>query len=121
MDYLIWWVSEQDCEKIDQAGLVQEEENWSGTVERRWVEGLPEYINVEFWSRNGRPGRSRLWVHPSLDLPSGFRVGWDVDSTGARKTIFYDYGGIVIRTEDKPVVIALPGFVTDLNLRLIGE
>lgn len=121
MNYLIWWLSQIDCDRIEEAALVQAELNLSGTVEKEWLEGVPEYISVEYFSLLGRAGRNRLWVASSLNLPYDFRIEWKDDSVGAQKLSFDDYGGIVIRAEDKGSIIHLPGIVTDLELHLIGE
>lgn len=119
---LIWWLSQADCEALENSFYLVELIGEDGDVEEYRIDGLPPYVNEQFFSRVGRAGRGRLWVADALGLAPHFAIAWDdATTTGARKLGFDSYGGIVLRAEDKAAVIALPGFVTDTNLKLIGD
>ena len=120
MDYLIWWLCQADCESLEDSPLYVEVVEDGRVIDHR-IDGLPGYLDTEFWSRQGRPARGRLWVSSALPLPNNFSIDYDAACLGGQKLSFADYGGIVIRAEDKPAVIGLPGILTDTNLRLIGE
>lgn len=116
MGYIIWWLNADDCKNLERQHVrVRAEE------EATAIDGLPEYVKDEFWSRYTRAGRGRLWVSPLLDLPADFAITWDVQSNAVKKFSFSDYGGIVLLASDKPSVVALPGVLTDLDLRILGE
>lgn len=100
-DYLIWWTDQDECEAAPEAG----------------IERLPDYLRSEFRSRLGRPGRGRLWVAPHIPLGDG--IGWDDNKPAAR--LAGKRAGIVIEAKDKPAVLALPGFLTDLKLNFIND
>lgn len=74
--YFVWWVTQQDCEKITSLQL----------------RSLPEYILLELDSRKGRSGRGRLWVSPNMGLPT---------KTNNVPNNIGDIGGIVIRGVDR--------------------
>lgn len=120
MDYLIWWLSQADCESLAESPLYVEVVEDGRVIDHR-IDGLPGYLDTEFWSRVGRAGRGRLWVSSALPLPGNFAIDYDATCIGGQKLSFADYGGIVFRAEDKSTVVALPGIITDTNLRLIGE
>jgi hypothetical protein len=98
-DYYIWWTSQRACREIDQLDIVH----------------LPEYIQTEFTSRNGRNGRGRLWVADHIDIEE---IEW-LEKPGA--WLAAECGGIVIDPNDLKFVFKLPGFVTDLELSIINE
>ncbi len=58
MGLLIWWLSQEDCELIVASPLYVECLDDEGQDSHR-IEGLPAYIDAEFWSRIGRAGRNR--------------------------------------------------------------
>lgn len=103
--YLIWWTSQEDCERVEFFGLADLLNDW------------PPYLRTEFASRNGRSGRGRLWVSGRLkDAPSEVSVAWSnaVAGCAAAKSA----GGIVIKAEDVTHIQFLPGFVTTYAMEL---
>ena len=101
-DYAIWWLDSSATFLADVLGFHDS--------------GAPEYIKNEFTARIGRAGRGRLWV------PKGIAVNeieW-IDGDPRFDAVGEDCGGIVIRAEDVWHVFAWPGFVTDLELNIIG-
>lgn len=98
--YLIWWTSQEDCERI--APL----DTW------------PTYLYDEFQSRYGRNGRGRLWVPSKFkDAPDSVTIDWDTLTNWLCKAA-EDAGGIVIKTEHVEQVQYLPGFVTTFAMQL---
>lgn len=87
--YFVWWLTQQDCERI--TSLQQQT--------------LPEYISSELSSRRGRSGRCRLWVASGMGLP--------VETNNIPKDMG-DIGGIVIRGADKKYLPVNIGRVTKL-------
>lgn len=97
--FLVWWTTQAEAEVI------------SNEYGDGLVEGTPEYLQREWASRRGRPGRGRLWVSPELkDAPEELPV---LGRTGI--TQYLDAGsaaGIVIRAEDAVHLRELPGLIT---------
>lgn len=98
--FAIWWTSQPDCEAIGDA----------------LPETLPAYMRQQYRSRLGRNGRGRLWLSTALGLPVHFGVDWP-DSTPLADRLGADYGGIVIRAADAPLLAEMPGIVTGLDVR----
>lgn len=98
MNYLIWWTSQRACRELDQLDLSH----------------LPDYIQVEFRSRNGRNGRGRLWVPDHIAVEE---IEWP-EKPGA--WLADECGGIIIDAKDLKAVFSLPGFITDLELNVIN-
>ena len=96
MKYAIWWLSQEACEQVINAD-----------------HNLPDYIRNELNSRQGRPGRGRLWVPKSIDLDE---ITWNDEATMASAAS--SCGGIVIDAVDISHVMFLPGFVTDTRLEI---
>ncbi len=98
MSYYIWWLDQSQSESIEEAE----------------ASNLPEYIQSEFRSRHGRPGRGRLW--------NNFDEKVEVNpwpETALARYLAEDSGGIVILTEDFEHVKNLPGTVTDTYLNRV--
>lgn len=93
--FAIWWLSQENCLGIVEVDKVA------------W----PSYLESECQSRIGRAGRGRLWIHKDIPVKG---IDWDESRPCAR--LAGECGGIVIRAEDVHHVIALPGFVTDLEM-----
>lgn len=100
-DYVIWW--------LDEAAYKLAEAFGAATAD--W----PEYIQREFKSRGGRPGRGRLWVPLEFKFEG---ITWR-EGTPEFDEVGKDCGGIVIKREDAHHLAGWPGFITDDQLRLI--
>lgn len=100
MEYLIWWLSQDDCKDI----LDGRHDTQLGKA----------YILEQFTSRVGRAGRGRLWVHKSIPIDG---IEWDDSKPAAR--LAGKMGGIVIRAADAKFVFHKPGFLTDLELNFV--
>lgn len=98
-ELLIWWTSQSDCERV--AELVNTE-----------AIQLPPYILEELDSRGGRAGRGRLRV-PDIPETRGLE---SIVFEGPAAPIAHGAGGIVFKAVDAFLVIALPGFVTTLEM-----
>tara|TARA_R110002020_G_C15754156_1_gene726420 strand:- start:171 stop:473 length:303 start_codon:yes stop_codon:yes gene_type:complete len=94
-ELLIWWTTQEDCEKIQQMDSVK----------------IPNYIASEFESRCGRNGRGRLWVPDPIGLTS---IKWNEDSPVSERC--EKSGGIVFYSDDIVFIEDLEGVITDLNL-----
>lgn len=99
-DLLIWWTSQDECEKLY----------------GQFPSDAPEYIRNEFQSRYGRNGRGRLW---SDDQFGDVGIPWDITKPAAR--LASERGGIVVNKADAAWVFGLWGFLTDLRLNFINE
>jgi hypothetical protein len=99
---LIWWLSQDDVERIEWLGVAGLLSDW------------PEYLTDEFASRNGRPGRGRLWV---ADQFGDVGAKWDNELPTCKMA--KDSGGIVIEAADYMQVVHLPGFVTRFDMSLV--
>ena len=116
----VWWLTQAACERIGKPHAAEELRDipvWErdGVVDAdalRW----PDYLKREYRSRYGRAGRGRLWV--AEGFPDDLAVRWDDSRPWARKASAA--GGIAIRDEDLPLVLSLPGFVTDLDFNLVA-
>ncbi len=98
--YLIWWTSQDDCERIVPL------ETW------------PTWLASEYKSRRGRDGRGRLWVHSNHNrAPLGASIEWDVYKNWLCKAAA-NAGGIVIPADAVKHVQFLPGFVTTFAMEL---
>lgn len=103
MIYVVWWLSQIDTEM---AHILIELKQLS----------LPEYMLIEVDSRSGRSGRGRLWIglpNCEVDLTAAF------DRGGPLAVHLNNYGGIVIRLEDAPLLRGAPGILTDTALNLL--
>lgn len=107
-NYAIWWTSQGCCELMATAFVDAEK---SVTEEVLDTFGLPKYIAAELSSRFGRAGRGRLWIPGDIPIKE---IPWP--ETKITAFMANHCGGIVIHAKDVPAVIALPGFVTDLDL-----
>jgi hypothetical protein len=98
--YLIWWTSQEDCERIIPL------DTW------------PVYIYDELQSRDGRVGCGRLWLSDKLkDAPECVLIEWDSVNNWLCKAAD-SAGGIVIRSSDVKHVQFLPGFVTTFSMSI---
>lgn len=103
--YWIWWLSYHDTE------LIGEELD---------PEMMPEWLCSLYASRYGIwNGRGRLWE-------PGFVMGLELavdpwPTTDLSEYLRADYGGLVIRAEDLPLVCRYPGVITDFALRPLWE
>jgi hypothetical protein len=95
MENVIWWLNQQETEFVCENP----------------IDGLPEYILDMIDSRDGRPGRGRLWTPPDVKAAVD---PWP--DTLLAKWLGKDSGGLVIRKEDVHFIAMYPGTVTDLNL-----
>lgn len=102
MNYLIWWVSQDD---------------WQAIINNHLDTQLGRtYILEEFTARAGRPGRGRLWVHRTIRIDE---IEWNERKPAAR--LAEKRGGIVIHAGDAEYVFDKPGFLTDLELNFINS
>lgn len=99
-ELLVWWTSEDDCEKIY----------------GQFPADAPSYMREEFESRHGRNGRGRLWV---ADQFGEVGIPWNTAKPAAR--LAANCGGIVIYKDDADWVFELWGFLTDLRLNFINS
>ena len=97
-EYLVWWTTQEDCERITKREKVK----------------VPTYISEEFNSRIGRSGRGRLWVHESINLNS---IEWDDSSEVSERCS--ESGGIVFHSTDIDYVSGLDGIITDCKLQKV--
>lgn len=123
-DILIWWTSEIDCRVIgephDQTDPDDATEGDPDGIHDTSRSPLPAYLVTEYGSRYGRHGRGRLWVPDGIPWAAG-RDGIDPwpETQIARMIDRYGHAGIVFHRSDLPIVAAMPGFVTDMALRLV--
>jgi hypothetical protein len=99
--YLIWWTSQEDHERVSKLTL-----DW------------PSYLVREFSSREGRPGRGRLWVSSEHDGDPGMPNEAEFDDKNPLCHIASNAGGIVFPFRDLHHVMFLPGFITDFAMKL---
>lgn len=102
MDWVIWWLDQSDCERVERLLSVE------ATI-------LPDYIMQLVRSRSGRAGRGRLWTPEGC--PIGATTEWQAQTVICR--LAEQCGGLVIRADDAERVFALPGFLTTLSMRLL--
>ncbi len=107
LPFYIWWV------QPEVAGILQE-------ITSEFGFRGPEYIVRELSSLGGRPGRGRLWVSSTLNVPSDFSIAHAFQAKSASDVALLAQrcGGILIRKEDVHFCDRF-GFVTDLQLRII--
>lgn len=98
---VIWWTTSEDWRAIAQ----------HHDCLPTWC---PAYLQRQFTSRKGRPGRVRLWMDDELGAQPG--LAWPEPET-AMQTRLNDYAGIVVRAEDVFTLQNLPGLVTDFSLQ----
>lgn len=99
----IWWLSQYEILSIE-AEAAQ----------------LPEYLQRELSSINGRPLRGRLWTTSA----SKFEGAWPFEvspwpETALSKWLGSWCGGIVFRAEDVEKLKQLPGTITNFELKRI--
>lgn len=97
-EYIIWWTSQEDCNKQD--SFISDD--------------VPDYIVNQFNSRLGRNGRGRLWVDPDIPVET-----ITVDEQNEIAKIADNCGGVVIHKCHYDYVKNMPGFVTDLELNMV--
>jgi hypothetical protein len=97
--YFIWWTSQADCERIGER--LEDIDAGHALYE------VPQYLSEQYSSRVGRNGRGRLWV------AEGFVAEEHPWPKGALGQILERRAGILIREEDLPLAMELPGVVTD--------
>lgn len=102
-DFAIWWLSEENCRAIGEDDEIP------------LLEGLPEYIVSEYRSRLGRPGHGRLWTPESIQIPFE-GIPWDA-SAPLSSYLREKCGGIVIQATDIPLIVSLPGCITDVTCK----
>lgn len=98
MNVLIWWTNQEECE----------------SVTGRMLRGLPEYIQAQYQSRFGRPGRGRLWISSDFDGENISVDPWP--DTPLAKKLAEDSGGIVFNASDLDQMSSVPGDLTNLKL-----
>ncbi len=103
--FLIWWTTQADCEAIGGAEALGK------------TPALPEYLILELRSRIGRNGRGRLWVSGLLNGAPAGTTTWP--TTALAYVLEGQYGGIVIRAEDRFALADMPGVITDFNVRRV--
>ena len=115
----IWWLNQSQCEEAYDIVANSILANSGDRI--RTSEILPEYLQVELCSREGRSGRGRLWIHKSLP-----NVGVDpwpdtelAHQFAGERGPEFDAGGIVFKEEDLDLVRQLPGIITNLKLEVI--
>jgi hypothetical protein len=100
--YYIWWIDQDDCDLVD--------------IFQSRLEELPKYLQDQFWYRNGRAGRGRLWVPDDIPVP---KIEWD--DTSPIASYAERAGGIVFHAKDLPSVKRMiRGRVTDLNMKPVS-
>jgi hypothetical protein len=97
----VWWLNQWDYEN----GIELED----GKLD---IFGLPEYLQDEVRSRQGRPGRGRLWVPDGIEIQD---IPWPEKETPLTRHLG-KCGGIVFWRRDLPIVKEFPGVVTDMDL-----
>lgn len=105
-NFAIWWLNQRDVNAAKALGA--ETAAW------------PEYIQDEFTSRDGRPGRGRFWGGNILEKETGIDLENLTGITGPYEFICEpenNYGGIVIRLSDVNHIVGWPGFVTDIRMQ----
>lgn len=100
MGLAIWWTTQGECEKIGD----------------KLPDTVPWYIASEFDSRNGRPGRGRLWIAKHLEQYNPSVASWGETPMFRH---LEECGGIVISGEDAHTLADLPGTITDLQGRRV--
>ncbi|MET0374012.1 MAG: hypothetical protein ABW128_07110 [Rhizorhabdus sp.] len=106
-DVVVWWTTQQEHKTV--SAMMSDDPE----LARDW----PEWLLVELSSRQGRNGRGRLWnaqhgrwlvggIHPWPDTALAARLGADEGGSG----------GIVLPVDQLPLVIGLPGVVTNARL-----
>ena len=107
--YAIWWTNQDDAAWI-----------YKTTLSSQWSR-LPLYIQTEFTSRLGRAGRGRLWINND-EFPNITGLSnWDTTTEAARWIAKSSHAGIWLHRTDARWVLAEAGFVTDLDLNMIGD
>lgn len=106
--FLIWWTDQSDIERIEHLGLHGDLDHW------------PAYLTEQFESRNGRPGRGRLWVADEIekDRPAPPEEA-EFGEHNPVCRMASNCGGIVIRSRDYEIVATLPGFITTFACSLV--
>lgn len=103
-DYVIWMLSQTDCDMITATGM--------DTI--TW----PDYIKTLFVSRHNTLNYRVLWAQEDVTLTSAYDP--QIVSEMLRKLGKYgEYAGIVIPMCDLVHVITWPGFVVDTQFQLI--
>lgn len=106
--YFIWWL---DPPAVNAVFHVE------------YLRTMVGYVAHELSSLKGRDGRGRLWIHADIEdetEPVPLRVHWPEKATAISEWITLgSHGGIVIRREDIPAALPLPGFVTDFRLNKV--
>ena len=103
-DFVIWWMSAQECDSLSRRIHVDNEETFE-----KW----PEYLRHEVWAMGGRPLRGRLWVaaeHMGIcpNVPDEYKSRIDDDK-----------GGICLLIRDLKYIRSLPGVVTDHRMNVL--
>ena len=110
--YLIWWLSQDDCERIGEMHYFED-------LEGKAADGFlvaenvawPDYIKRAYISRFGRAGNGRLWV------PSHIKLG-EIPRDDAKpiKKVLGRSGDIVIESKDARYLRGYPGILTTVDL-----
>lgn len=117
MTHYVWWTSQGDCEELER---IINRQRWPLPGEEAPPQiMMPEYLSREYRARFGRNGRGRLWVSDQIDLP-GFEA-IPMPPLLEKKLKQVSCAGIIVRAEDVPLVFSLPGFVTTLDGKFVGE
>ncbi len=103
-DYLIWWTNQEDCRRVEELGAAGLLDLW------------PKYLHGQYESRSGRAGRGRLWVDDSFPVRG---AAWNDGAPFCK--IAADAAGIVIKAHDVWHVIALPGFITTVDMTVYAS
>jgi len=107
--YAIWWINQDDASWIYR------------TVPLCEWKPVPQYIQDEFLSRMGRSGRGRLWINND-EFPNITGLSnWDTTTEAAKLIAKSSHAGIWIHRTDARLIPGEAGFITDLDLNMIGE
>jgi hypothetical protein len=103
----VWWLDQPAYEAVAR--------DHKGALQR-----FPFYLRSEFMSREGVPGRLRLWTAPHM--PHNLQVApmGDPDAEWPAH-INLDMGGLVVEAPNLALLKGLPGIVTDLWLRVVDR
>lgn len=123
-EIMVWWTDETDCRVIgkphDQSDPEDAASEYLEEVYDTSRSHLPPYLLTQYRDRYGRAGRGRLWWPSVIPWQKGVD-GIDPwpDTVVARQIDRHGHAGIVFWRADLPNVAVMPGFVTDMALRVV--
>jgi hypothetical protein len=118
-ELIIWWITGEQVKEI----FARYAKHEKGEFDRVTLpDGLPNYLKEELGSRNGRPGRCRLWINHKFEFQG---CNWD---QAKADELFEgidqaDIGGIVMWRHDiqRLLDFDFPNLFTDKDLNKIEE